>query len=311
MRAARGGRAGGKDVSGRRLDIARAPLARTTLVEAAAGTGKTWTIAALYVRLLLERRLRTADLLVLTFGRAATAELKSRIRARLVALRGLLESGDLESARESDDALVAHVARTSADPRADALWLALAVETFDQAPVYTIHSFCQRVLTEHAFESGAPFVTELDDPPLKIALGAFIIAATWWKVPALRDAKPAVIAFGGAATTFLTMFFGATGPLTAAFLEKAFAERRAYVASHAAAMTMQHAFKILAFGFAGFAFGQWAGMIAAMILSGFAGTLLGSRLLAALPEETFRIAFRWLLTLLALDIMRRGAIAML
>jgi uncharacterized membrane protein YfcA len=159
--------------------------------------------------------------------------------------------------------------------------------------------------------AGAPFVTELDDPPLKIALGAFIIAATWWKVPALRDAKPAVIAFGGAATTFLTMFFGATGPLTAAFLEKAFAERRAYVASHAAAMTMQHAFKILAFGFAGFAFGQWAGVIAAMILSGFAGTLLGSRLLAALPEETFRIAFRWLLTLLALDIMRRGAIAML
>jgi exodeoxyribonuclease V beta subunit len=186
MRAARGGRAGGKDVSGRRLDIARAPLARTTLVEAAAGTGKTWTIAALYVRLLLERRLRTADLLVLTFGRAATAELKSRIRARLVALRGLLESGDLESARESDDALVAHVARTSADPRADALWLALAVETFDQAPVYTIHSFCQRVLTEHAFESGAPFVTEL--APDESALIAEV-AQDFWRVE-LAGASP-------------------------------------------------------------------------------------------------------------------------
>jgi exodeoxyribonuclease V beta subunit len=162
-----------------RLDIAGAPLARTTLVEAAAGTGKTWTIAALYVRLLLERRLRTADLLVLTFGRAATAELKSRIRARLVQLRALLESGDLEAARGSDDALVAHLALTRVDRRADALWLALAVETFDQAPVYTIHSFCQRVLTEHAFESGAPFVTEL--APDESALIA-AVAQDFWRI---------------------------------------------------------------------------------------------------------------------------------
>ena len=166
-------------MSSQRLDIARAPLARTTLVEAAAGTGKTWTIAALYVRLLLERRLRTADLLVLTFSRAATAELKSRIRARLVELRGLLESGDLDAARGSEDALVAHVARTSVDRRVDALWLALAVETFDQAPVYTIHSFCQRVLTEHAFESGAPFVTEL--APDETALIAEV-AQDFWRV---------------------------------------------------------------------------------------------------------------------------------
>jgi uncharacterized membrane protein YfcA len=158
---------------------------------------------------------------------------------------------------------------------------------------------------------GAPFVMELDDPPLKIALGAFIVAATWAKIPALRQARPGTIAAGGAATTFLTMFFGATGPLTAAFLEKAFADRQAYVASHAAAMTLQHGFKIIAFGLAGFAFGQWAAVIAAMIASGFAGTLSGSRLLAAIPEAKFRIAFRFLLTALALDIVRRGVMAML
>jgi exodeoxyribonuclease V beta subunit len=144
-----------------RIDIAAAPLAGTTLVEASAGTGKTWTIAALYVRLLLERRLTVEQILVLTFGVAATAELKSRLRARLAQVRELLERGDLAAMAASGDALVAHVGRTTADAHQAALLLALAVESFDQAPVFTLHGFCQRVLAEHAFESGAPFVAEV------------------------------------------------------------------------------------------------------------------------------------------------------
>ncbi len=144
-----------------RIDIATAPLAGTTLVEASAGTGKTWTIAALYVRLLLERRLTVEQILVLTFGVAATAELKSRIRARLVQVRDLLEAGELAALAGSEDALLAHVGATTTDARRDALWLALAVESFDEAPVFTLHGFCQRVLAEHAFESGAPFIAEL------------------------------------------------------------------------------------------------------------------------------------------------------
>ena len=158
---------------------------------------------------------------------------------------------------------------------------------------------------------GAPFVTELDDPPLKIALGLFIVLVTWWRFPALRRASAPVFAIGGLVRTFLTIFFGATGPLTAVFLEKSFADRRAYVGSHAAAMTAQHGFKIAAFGFAGFSFASWLPVAAAMIASGFAGTLVGSRLLANLPEQRFRLAFCWLLTGLALDLVRRGMLAML
>ena len=143
------------------LDIARAPLVGTTLVEASAGTGKTWTIAALYVRLVLERRMPVEKILVLTFGRAATAELRSRIRDRLAQVRDALHKGDLDALRASDDALLALVGGTRTDARRDALWLAAAVESFDLAPILTIHAFAQRALGEHAFESGAPFETEL------------------------------------------------------------------------------------------------------------------------------------------------------
>ena len=158
--------------------------------------------------------------------------------------------------------------------------------------------------------AGAPFVTAFDDPPLKIALGVFIIAVTWIRLPALARGGAAMFATGGLVTTFATMFFGATGPLTAAFLEKALPERRQYSGTHAAAMTISHGFKIVAFGFAGFAFGTWLPLLAAMIASGFLGTIAGARMLMRMPETRFRLVFRILLTVLALDLMRRGVSAM-
>lgn len=157
--------------------------------------------------------------------------------------------------------------------------------------------------------AGARFVVSLEDWVLKTALGIFILFVTWMKFPALARGGPAVFLSGGALTTFLTMFFGATGPLTAAFLEKAATERRNYVATHAAAMTFQHLFKAVAFGFAGFAFFEWAPLVAAMIATGLAGTIAGSRLLARMPEAGFRQAFKWLMTALALDLARRGIMA--
>jgi uncharacterized membrane protein YfcA len=154
--------------------------------------------------------------------------------------------------------------------------------------------------------AGAPFVTQVDDPALKIALGIFIIAVTWARLPALSRGGPAVMAAGGAGTTFLSMFFGATGPLTAAFFAKAFDDRRAYIASHAAAMTFQHGFKVIAFMTAGFAFFQWLPLMAAMMASGYLGTLAGSKLLLAIPEKRFRLVFSIVITVLALDLVRRG-----
>lgn len=157
---------------------------------------------------------------------------------------------------------------------------------------------------------GAQFVVRLDNPLLTVLLGAFIIAVTWVKLPALANSNPAIFAGGGLVTTFATMFFGATGPLTAIFFEKTFPDRRAYSGNHAAAMTAQHGVKVIAFAIAGFAFFQWLPLIAAMAAMGYAGTLAGSRFLSSVPETRFRLWFRILITLLALDLMRRGLLAL-
>lgn len=143
------------------LDFESAPLSGSVLVEASAGTGKTWTIAALVLRLLLEerpagQRYRIEDLLVVTYTKAATAELRERILALLVAAREGLETGRAED-RRVRHALAATAARR-AEARAD---LDLAIASFDLAPVYTIHGFCQRALADHAFEGGRQFDVEI------------------------------------------------------------------------------------------------------------------------------------------------------
>ena len=71
-------------------------------------------------------------------------------------------------------------------------------------------------------------------------------------------------------------------------------------------MTVQHSLKIVVFGLAGFAFAEWIPLVAAMIASGYAGTIWGTQLLERLPEERFRFWFKILLTVLALDMLRRG-----
>ncbi|MFO7190332.1 MAG: exodeoxyribonuclease V subunit beta [Pseudomonadota bacterium] len=149
------------------LALERVPLEGINLIEASAGTGKTWTIVALYVRLLLERRIPAERILVVTFTKAATGELKSRVLERLTALRDAL-AGDIEAMRTSDDPLLRHVAHSSRDPASDAQWLTAAIESLDLAPIHTIHAFCHRALGEEAFHCGLPFDSELlaDDTAL-------------------------------------------------------------------------------------------------------------------------------------------------
>ncbi|MDP2227292.1 MAG: exodeoxyribonuclease V subunit beta [Moraxellaceae bacterium] len=132
------------------LDLYTLPLSGVQLVEASAGTGKTWTIAGLYVRLLLETPETIDRLLVVTFTKAATAELRDRLRARLVDVQSALRAG------QSDDpfcqwALARFPAQTrvAGEPCArDAALekLALSLRLFDEAAIHTIHAFCQRVL---------------------------------------------------------------------------------------------------------------------------------------------------------------------
>ncbi|MCU7809466.1 MAG: UvrD-helicase domain-containing protein, partial [Candidatus Thiodiazotropha sp. (ex Semelilucina semeliformis)] len=137
------------------MDISSVSLQGINLVEASAGTGKTYTLTTLYLRLLLEQGLEPEQILVVTYTQAATAEPKGRIRQRLLATRQMLEKG------VSGEADLAPLVDGIADKVAARKQLDLAIVGFDQASIFTIHGFCQRVLTEHAFETGQGFQVDL------------------------------------------------------------------------------------------------------------------------------------------------------
>ena len=142
------------------------PLDGMHLIEAGAGTGKTYAIASLYLRLLLERSLSVREILVVTYTVSATAELRERIRARLVQLAAALR--DAEAGRSVAEAPDAPLVRLRVEKgvekgslRDDRSRVEDAIRSFDEAAIYTIHGFCQRVLQDHAFECGHSFEGEL------------------------------------------------------------------------------------------------------------------------------------------------------
>ena len=135
----------------RRLDPMALPLVGQHLIEASAGTGKTYTITTLFVRLLVEREMPVERILVVTFTEAATAELQSKIRER-IATTARLDPGD-DLAR----CLVERVGPDAVRSR-----LRQALRDFDECAISTIHGFCSRMLSENAFESSVAFDTEIE-----------------------------------------------------------------------------------------------------------------------------------------------------
>ncbi|NOT10556.1 MAG: exodeoxyribonuclease V subunit beta [Methylococcaceae bacterium] len=144
------------------------PLNGTRLIEASAGTGKTYTIAALYVRLILGhdvdktwqgRELLPPDILVVTFTEASTKELRERVRDRL--------SQAARFFRQQTDKSDAFLEAIRADYEVG-LWpacarrLELAANWMDEAAVFTIHGWCNRMLQQHAFDSGSLFHQEIN-----------------------------------------------------------------------------------------------------------------------------------------------------
>jgi uncharacterized membrane protein YfcA len=155
--------------------------------------------------------------------------------------------------------------------------------------------------------AGASLVVQLPDALLKLVLGGFIIAITWIAIPGVAQLGKAGLMTASAAIAVLSMMVGATGPIVSPILAQFLAgERKQLVATHAAVMIIQHGLKILVFGVAGFIFRDWVWLIAAMIVSGYLGTVHGSRLLDRLDEKTFRLWFRIGITLLSLDLLRQG-----
>ncbi len=144
------------------FDVFGCELEGTNLIEASAGTGKTWNICGLYLRLLLERELDVRELLVVTFTNAATAELRERIRTRIVETLAWLGG----TAAGGGDPFVAQLVdaierRGTLDRDTMRRRLDLALERFDEAAIFTIHGFCQRALADAPFAARLPLTLEL------------------------------------------------------------------------------------------------------------------------------------------------------
>lgn len=154
--------------------------------------------------------------------------------------------------------------------------------------------------------AGAAIAVRLSSGVILIGLGLFVILSTWISIPKLASIRQGGMALIGAVTTFLGMFFGATAPLNAALLSNSFRERQTLVGSLAAITGAQHGFKVIGFALAGFVFAPWLPLVAIMIISGFAGTLVGARLLVRVPEKGFRLVFKIVLTALAIEMFLRG-----
>src|SRR5262245_3821051 len=133
------------------LELVNVGLTGRKLVEASAGTGKTYAITSLYVRFLLERRLSVGQILVVTFTEAATEDLRRRIRKRI------RDAGAAFATGETSDEFLAGLLRKTPDPAEAHHLLSDALRTLDEAAIFTIHAFCQRVLQDKAFESSSPF----------------------------------------------------------------------------------------------------------------------------------------------------------
>ncbi len=154
------------------LDPLRFPLQGSQLIEASAGTGKTFTIATLYLRLVLGHGIQGAprahtppEILVVTFTEAATQELRDRIRARLTEAAAAFRAdpASITPRPAGDDPL--HDLRHDYEPDqwpGCAYRLQLAADWMDEAAVSTIHAWCHRMLREHAFDSGSLFTQTLE-----------------------------------------------------------------------------------------------------------------------------------------------------
>jgi exodeoxyribonuclease V beta subunit len=160
-----------------------------SLIEASAGTGKTWAISVLYLRLLLEQRLGPAQIVVTTFTDAAAQELRERVRARIGWARRHAEAALADRAIENAEAVddlrwlqarwrdEQDAVFDAARARADLNRLRLAQIDLDRAPIGTLHSLCRRILAEHPFESGSTFV--LGNPVTPDAIHNQVIDDLW------------------------------------------------------------------------------------------------------------------------------------
>jgi uncharacterized membrane protein YfcA len=151
---------------------------------------------------------------------------------------------------------------------------------------------------------GGLTVVELDPAILNIGLACFILYSVW--APPLTAPGRFKVVATGAFSSFLTMFFGATGTFVSAMVKSMKLGRLEHVATHSACMVAQHVIKVIAFGLLGFNFAPYAGLVVAMVISGFLGTVIGKRVLVRMNDHFFHRALAVILSILALRLLYEG-----
>ena len=189
------------------------------LVEASAGTGKTYTITTYFVRAILERDLTPEQILVVTYTKAATAELRVRARERIVACIGFLDapSDDEDVLREVVDESVQRLGRRETEAK-----LRSALGQMDQAAILTIHGFCQRLLQDYPLSFGIDFDFEVAEDVR--SMHADMAVDFWatdlydrpdWFLQALEDAKVGIEHLGKLANVAMMPGIEILGPIPA------------------------------------------------------------------------------------------------
>ena len=150
---------------------------------------------------------------------------------------------------------------------------------------------------------GGMVVVQLPPWVVQLALGIFIIWAVFAKLPPIQQRY---ILLGGVVSSFLTMFFGATGNFIAAMVKSMNLDPVPHVATHSLMMTFQHLVKVLIFGLIGFQFGPYMILIFGMVISGFIGTVIGSRFLTKAGGRYFKPVLNIILFLAATRLIWAG-----
>ncbi|MBU1712052.1 MAG: exodeoxyribonuclease V subunit beta [Proteobacteria bacterium] len=169
----------------KQFDLINAPLYGTNLIEAGAGTGKTYTIESLFIRLIIENNLTVDQILVVTFTKAATEELRERIRSKLVKAKEAFMKG------ESNDRLIDSLCKKYDDHALALELISKALIDFNEASIFTIHGFCARILSENSFETGSLFDTELVTDQTDLIQE---VAEDFWRIN-LYNAEPEFISY--------------------------------------------------------------------------------------------------------------------
>ena len=152
--------------------------------------------------------------------------------------------------------------------------------------------------------AGGGIADRLPDNVFKFVIALFLLYSVWSPKPEISGRGAFSTTMSGIFSSAVGMVTGISGPLVMSFLRN-LKDRREIVGTHAFLMTGQNSFKLVVFMLLGFAFSDYLGLILAMVVSGFIGTHLGSLALDRLPEKVFRLAFRAIITLVALDLFRR------